>query len=114
MDKLRSKGRSIAAAQRGYIIQRVLVDGWSVRRAAETLDIEETRVTAWLRDYRRHGMAALRDDDTKTERLHRRLWRRLSGGLGRTVAGWWRRQPQREPASCVVLRRTGDDGGKRR
>ena len=44
MDRLRAKGRDIAAAQRGQIIQRVLVDGWSAVQAAETYDIQERQV----------------------------------------------------------------------
>lgn len=114
MDKPRSKHRSIAAAQRGYIIQRVLVDGWTARQAAETYDVEERRVAAWVRDFRQHGMAALRDADADAERAYRRLWRRWSATLQRACERWWGHAPSRETGDFIVLRRTVDDVRQRR
>lgn len=107
MDKPRNNGRSIAAAQRGCIIQRVLVDGWTPRRAAEAFGIEERRIAAWLRDYRRHGMAALRDDKPGAERIYRRALRRWSAGLQRARERWWGRPAQQPAANFVLLR--GDE-----
>ena len=53
--------RTITTAQRALIIQRVIVDEWSIGKAAATLDLPERLVAAWVADYRRHGMASLRD-----------------------------------------------------
>jgi hypothetical protein len=109
MDKLRAKGREIAAAQRGQIIQRVLVDGWCAAQAAEVFDIQERQVTRWVADYRRHGMASLREDYA-TETLQHRWMRALRGGwLLRCFGGLRRIASRSEPAPCIVLRRTGDD-----
>ena len=112
MDKLRSKTRSVPAAQRGHIIQCVLVDGWTVRQAAEALGVAERRVNAWIADYRRHGMASLRDEEAYIERLHRRIWRRCYATLQRHWAVFVMRPQQRSAASFVVLKRT-DDGRSR-
>src|SRR5580658_1036939 len=55
-----SRQRTIAAAQRGHIIQRVLIEGWSTAEAAVMFDVEERRVTKWVADYNRWGMASLK------------------------------------------------------
>ena len=108
MDRLSAKGREIAAAQRGQIIQRVLVDGWCAAQAAEVLDIQERQVTRWVADYRRHGMASLREEYA-TESPQHRWMRALRGWLLRWVGGLRRIATRPEPAPCIVLRRTGDD-----
>jgi hypothetical protein len=108
MDRLSAKGREIAAAQRGQIIQRVLVDGWSAAQAAEVFDIQERQVTRWVADYRRHGMASLREEYA-TESPQRRWMRPLRGWLLRWFGGLRRIATRPEPAPCIVLRRTGDD-----
>jgi hypothetical protein len=108
MDRLWAKGREIAAARQGQIIQRVLVDGWSAARAAEVFDIQERQVTRWVADYRRHGMASLREDYA-TETPQHRWMRALRGWLLRWVGGLRRIATRPEPAPCIVLRRTGDD-----
>ena len=108
MDRLSAKGREIAAAQRGQIIQLVLVDGWSAAQAAETFDLQERQVARWVADYRRHGMASLREDYA-TESLQHRWLRALRGWLLRCFGGFRRVVGRSEPAPCIVLRRTGDD-----
>jgi len=108
MDRLWAKGRDVAAAQRGQIIQRVLVDGWSAAQAAEVFDIQERQVTRWVADYRRHGMASLREEYA-TESPQHRWMRALRGWLLRWVGGLRRIATRPEPAPCIVLRRTGDD-----
>jgi transposase-like protein len=113
MDKLRSNRRAIAPAQRGYIIQRVLVDGWSIRQAAETFDLDERRIANWVAAYRRDGMTSLLRDDIRTEPVHRRAWRGCAAALQR-VALWLGLGPRREAASFVVLRRTGQDVRRQR
>ena len=56
-----ARPRTITTAQRALIIQRVIVDEWSIEKAATTVGVPERLVAAWVRDYRRHGMASLRD-----------------------------------------------------
>jgi transposase-like protein len=53
--------RTITTAQRALIIQRVIVDGWTIDQAAATFGVPERVVAAWVADYRRYGMASLRD-----------------------------------------------------
>ncbi len=112
MDRLSAKGRDIGAAQRGQIIQRVLVDGWSAAQAAEAFDIQERQVARWVADYRRHGMASLYRDYATETRRHR--WTRgLRGWLVRCFGGLRRIATRPEPAPCIVLRRTGDNARQR-
>jgi Homeodomain-like domain len=108
MDRLWSKGREIAVAQRCQIIQRVLVDGWSAAQAAEAFDIQERQVARWVAVYRRHGMASLREDYATDGPQHRWM-RALRGWLLRCFGGLRRIVNRSEPAQCIVLRRTGDD-----
>jgi hypothetical protein len=100
--------QTIAAARRGQIIQHVLVDGWSVREAAQTFDLDEQRVARWVADYRRRGMASLHNDETGIETLLARAAFWLRGVLASSL---WR-HPVAHPqvAPCVLLRRTGDAG----
>jgi transposase-like protein len=60
MNNNSARRRPITAAQRGQIIQRVIVDGWSSARAAAVFGVRERLVAAWVADYRRYGMASLR------------------------------------------------------
>jgi len=110
MDALLSKSCGIAAAQRGQIVQRVLVDGWSTAQAAATFGLQERRVARWVADYRRDGMASLRENDSG-ERLWQRWIRRLRGAVARFYGGLRRGFGLVEPAPCIELRRTGDKRG---
>jgi hypothetical protein len=110
MDVRLSKNCGIAAAQRGQIVQRVLVDGWSTAQAAAVFGLQERRIARWVADYRRHGMASLREDEA-AERLWQRWIDRMRGAVARGYGGWRRGFGLVEPASCVVLRRTGDKRG---
>ncbi len=112
MDGLSAKGREIAAAQRGQIIQRMLVDGWSAAQAAEAFLIEERQIARWVADYRRHGMSSLHADYA-AESLHHRWIRAWRGWLLRGFGGLRRIGSRTEPAPCIVLRRTGDDPRRR-
>ena len=58
--------RVITTAKRALIIQRVIVDGWTIDTAAAYFDMPERLIAAWVTDYRRHGMASLRDPPTPT------------------------------------------------
>jgi hypothetical protein len=50
----------LAAAQRGLIVQRVLVDRWTLAEAGAPFGIDERHVASLVAAYQRHGMAALR------------------------------------------------------
>ncbi len=58
----RKRGKQITPAERGLIVQRVLVEGWSIGEAAAAFGHPEARVERWVVAYRRRGMAALRGD----------------------------------------------------
>jgi len=58
--------RTVTRAQRGQIIQRVIVDGWTGAEAAAAFDIEARLIDAWVADYRRRGMASLRQTPKNT------------------------------------------------
>ena len=61
-----ARSRTITTAQRALIIQRVIVDGWTIEKAAATLGVPERLVAAWVLDYQRYGMASLRDPPSRT------------------------------------------------
>ncbi len=52
--------RDLAAAQRGLIVQRVLVDHWTPKEAGLPFGVDERQVVRLVAAYQRHGMAALR------------------------------------------------------
>ena len=54
--------RDLAAAKRGLIVQRVLVDGWTPEEAGAPFGVDGRSVARWVAAYRRHGMAALRGE----------------------------------------------------
>jgi hypothetical protein len=54
--------RGLAAATRGLIVQRVLVDRCTPEQAGAPFGIDGEIVALWVAAYRRHGMAALRDE----------------------------------------------------
>lgn len=110
MGKARDKQLTIAAARRGQIVQRVLVDGWSVRQAASVFGIEERAISRWVRAYRRRGMASLRCENTASERIWRRILIALQRLVPQASAAVWQLPGRRpEPAPCVVLRHGRDD-----
>jgi hypothetical protein len=54
--------RDLAAAARGLIVQRVLVDGWTPEEAGAPFGVDGPEVARWVAAYQRHGMAALRGE----------------------------------------------------
>jgi Homeodomain-like domain-containing protein len=58
--------RDLAAATRGLIVQRVLVDGWTPEKAGAQFGVDGRIVARWVAAYRRHGMAALRAEAAGT------------------------------------------------
>jgi Homeodomain-like domain-containing protein len=109
MARLRANTSEIAAVQRGLIIQRVLVDGWSPAQAAAAFGVPERHVVRWVAAYRRHGMASLRREAAADNAPLR--WARLRLMLARVFGGLRFGHPA--PAPCVELR-SGDDASFRR
>jgi transposase-like protein len=107
MTSVSTERRTITAAQRGQIIQLVLVEGWTPGRAAAAFAIEERLVAAWLAAYRRDGMASLRHNPSPTlmgEAAGRWLWRPLASLWRALVAA--RRERPAEPSPL----RSSQDG----
>ncbi len=110
MSKASTEISGVPAAERGCVIQRVMVDRWSPAQAGAHYGVPERQVARWVAAYRRHGMASLRDDaglDRATGRWMRRLrgvivriCRRPGSGQGAGQGA--------DPARCIVLR-PGDD-----
>ena len=106
MKKRSTEPVALTPAQRGQIVQRVIVDGWTSAEAAAAVGVPERLVDAWVADYRRHGMASLRHVPRKTVAAEiLRLWlgrpvrvvsRTVSTGLRRLFA---RQQPT---SPCVA------------
>lgn len=108
-----SRPRTITVAQRGQIVQRVIVDGWTSAKAAATFGVPQRLVDAWVADFRQHGMASLRHRPGMTvaaeivqltvSRPARSLLRKISGGVRRLFA-------VAAPVHPVPLRRSNKDG----
>ena len=107
--------RTISVAQRGQIVQRVLVDGWTSVEAAAAFGVPKRIVEVWVTDFRRHGMASLRQDPGRTIaaemirftlwRPVRAMWRKLSIGLRGSLAP----EPLVQP---LPLRHSNEDGSR--
>jgi transposase-like protein len=95
--------RDFTPAQRGQIIQLVLVDGWTPAQAAAAYGIAERHVVRWVVGYRRRGMASLRDD-AGAEGAPRRWLRALADRISASLYG----DAEPRPARCIELRRDGD------
>ena len=107
-----SSSRQLTAAQRGQIVQRVIVDNWTTAEAAVTAGVPERLVIAWVAGFRRYGMASLHRRQGKAvsvEIAHlrvlrpvRTLFRAFASGI-RWLFAWDR--PPTQPSS---LRRPQD------
>ena len=106
MGRLWTETDNIAAATRGLIVQRLIVDGWSAAQAAEAFGVSERQVTRWVAAYRRQGMASLRDGDT-AEFASTRWVRRLCQIIRQTFGDPSREARRAEPASLVIPPRPG-------
>jgi transposase len=104
------RSRTFTAAQRGQIIQRVLVDGWSPAQAAASCDATERQVLRWLAAYRRYGMNSLRRE-MPPERPARR-WDVRARGVFAPVLAWLAGRNGAETARLASLRRPGDRTGR--
>jgi leucine-zipper of insertion element IS481 len=91
MKRHSSQSRTLTAAQRGAIVQRVIVDGWTPAEAAAAAGLPERLVADWVADFRRRGMVSLRSRPSKTAAISsfgqplahpsRVIWRRLMSAL---------------------------------
>jgi len=81
MQKFFRRHPKLSPARRGQIIQRILVEGWSVAEAASTFGLEVARIEAWLADYRRRGMASLQGRGARCRRLFGSLLGPMRAGL---------------------------------
>jgi Helix-turn-helix domain len=105
--------RTISVAQRGQIVQRVIVDGWTSVEVAAAFGVPKRVVEVWVTEFRRHGMASLRQDPGRTIaaevirftvwRPVRAMWRKLWIGLRGSVAP----EPLVQP---LPLRHSNKDG----
>ena len=112
MKRRSAKPVTLTPAQRGQIIQRVLVDGWTSAEAAAAAGLPERLVDAWVADYRRDGMASLRHVPRQTFAAEiLRLWLgRPARAVTRTVSTGLRRLFAHErPANPAPLDRLNDD-----
>lgn len=66
MKTISARTQTITVAQRALIIQRVIVDDWTIDKAAATFGVPERAVATWVADYRRRGMASLRAGSSRT------------------------------------------------
>ncbi|MGB9645316.1 MAG: helix-turn-helix domain-containing protein [Stellaceae bacterium] len=88
--------RTISVAQRGQIVQRVIVDGWTSAEVAAAFGVPRRLVEVWVTDIRRHGMSSLRQDSGRTIaaemvrftvwRPVRAMWRKVLIGLCGSLA----------------------------
>ena len=109
MRKVLSKVRDITPAQRGQVIQHVMVDGWSPAQAAAVYGVAERQIARWVAAYRRHGMASLRDGNVADGAWP---WRRLRALTARITAALYG-ESYSHPARCIVLRHGTRDGDPR-
>jgi hypothetical protein len=112
MEKRSTEPVALTPAQRGQIVQRVIVDGWTSAEAAAASGVPERLVDAWVADYRRHGMASLRHVPRKTFAAEiLRLWfGRPVRAVSRTVSiGLRRLFARQQPTSPSSLDRSNDD-----
>jgi transposase-like protein len=76
--------RTISIVQRAQIVQRVIVDGWTSVEVAAAFDVPTQLVEVWVANYRRNGMASLRQDVARTiaaEMIQLTVWRPLRAML---------------------------------
>jgi Helix-turn-helix domain len=107
-----SQPHMLNAAQRGVVVQRVIVDGWTLAAAAEAAGLPECLVAAWVADFRRHGMASLRRRPRKTaaaEYFHRRLLRPVWLSYRAITFGVRRLFTFGRPAMPSPIRQSRDD-----
>jgi transposase-like protein len=106
---------TITVAQRGQIIQRVIVDGWSSAAAAEAFGVPTRLVDVWVADFRQDGMASLRRGPATTlaaEMVQLTVMRPIRAILRKIPTGP-RRFSAMDPLARPLLLRRSIKGGPR-
>ena len=100
----------MTVARRALIVQRVLVDGWTIAEAAAALGISEHQVEIWVADFRRSGMTSLRRARGKTTQIIPLTILRSVRGIALRIASLLRRLLLREQLpEPLPLQRLNDD-----
>jgi hypothetical protein len=104
--------RTMTAARRALIVQRVLVDGWTSAEAAAGFAVSEHQVDIWVADFRRSGMTSLRRAPGKTlvvEIVRLAIGRPIRGATRRITNGFRRLLVHERLPQPLQLRRLNDD-----
>ena len=104
--------RTMTAARRALIVQRVLVDGWTSAEVAAAFGVAERQVNVWVADFRRSGMTSLRCAPGKTlavEVLRLAIGRPIRGAVRRIANGLRRLFVRERLPQPLLLRRLNDD-----
>jgi transposase-like protein len=112
MKNASAQRRTITVAQRAFIVQRILVDGWTSAEAAAAFGISEHQVDVWVADFRRSGMTSLRRAPGKTLAAHivPLMISQPARGIALRIASTLRRLLLRERLSePLPLQRLSDD-----
>jgi transposase len=96
--RVSKKGRPLGAAERGWIVQRIIVDHWTAAEAAAAFDLDERLVALWVEDYRRRGMASLRESRSERSSLLS-----LAARAGRRLLARLRRGSERAPSPPIEV-----------
>jgi hypothetical protein len=105
--------RTISVAQRGQIVQRVIVDHWTSDEAAAAFGVPRRLVELWVADFRRYGMASLRQDYRRTlaaGMMQLAIWRPLRAALRRFSGGLRGSFGGAPPVRPLPLRQSNKDG----
>jgi transposase-like protein len=112
-NKAPPRRRTITPVQRGQIVQRVIVDGWTNDEVARAFGVPRRLVEAWVADYRRYGMASLRQDTGRTvfaDLLQVAVWRRMRARLNKLFIGIFGSLEPEPPVQPWPLRHSNKDG----
>ncbi|HXG25634.1 MAG TPA: leucine zipper domain-containing protein, partial [Candidatus Binatia bacterium] len=66
---------------RQLLVNRVLVEGWSMAKAAEAQSVSRTTIHKWVRRYRDEGEAGLEDRSSRPARSPRQTPPELVGAI---------------------------------
>jgi hypothetical protein len=103
----------ISTIQRAQIVQRVIVDGWANDKVAAAFGVSSRLVEMWVDDYRRYGMASLRQDVRRpviAETLQLAVWRPLRATLHKIFAGVFGPLTPEPLVQPLPLRHSNKDG----
>jgi transposase-like protein len=107
-----ARPRTIPLARKALIVQRVLVDKWTIAETAAAFDVSERQVKDWVADFRRSGMTSLRRASGKTRAtqiVHRVMWLPVRGITFRAANRLRRLLVRERLQEPLLLRRFNDD-----